>query len=98
MTEPVAQPPATGATQWIEAFARELGVEAPSRDVVERLLAMATVAAHASQRTAAPIACYLVGRAGASLERAAAAADAASRALSPPWPPTTDRSGDDVLG
>jgi hypothetical protein len=56
--------------EWIEAFAAKLGVEAPDATTVETLLDLAGVAAHASERTAAPIACYLVGRAG--LEPAAA--------------------------
>ena len=59
---------------WIAAFAASLGVEPPDATTVETLLELAGVAAHASQRTAAPIACYLVGRAGvdaaAALERA----------------------------
>lgn len=81
MTEPLPAPPADGTTEWVAAFARELGVEPPPRAVVQSLLAVAKVAAHASQRTAAPIACYLVGRSGASSEAAAAAADAATRAV-----------------
>jgi len=55
---------------WIAAFASALGVEAPDAATVETLLELAGVAAHASQRLAAPIACYLVGRAG--LDAAAA--------------------------
>ena len=36
----------------------------PDADTIATLLDLAGVAAHASQRTAAPIACYLVGQAG----------------------------------
>ncbi len=50
--------------EWIAAFAAELGVEPPDAATVEALLAVAGTAAHASERTAAPIACYLVGLAG----------------------------------
>ncbi|MGE3620078.1 MAG: DUF6457 domain-containing protein [Acidimicrobiia bacterium] len=50
---------------WIARFAEQLGVDAPDRATIEVLLELAGVAAHASHRTAAPIACYLVGRAGA---------------------------------
>ncbi|HEX4866513.1 MAG TPA: DUF6457 domain-containing protein [Acidimicrobiales bacterium] len=50
--------------EWIEAFARQIGLEAPDVAAIDTLLELAGVAAHASQRTAAPIACYLVGRAG----------------------------------
>jgi hypothetical protein len=53
-------------TAWIAAFAERLGVEPPDAATVETLLELAGVAAHASARTAAPIACWLVGRAGLS--------------------------------
>jgi hypothetical protein len=53
-------------TEWIEAFAARLGVEAPDEATVEALLDVAAVAAHASERTAAPVACWLLGRAGLS--------------------------------
>jgi hypothetical protein len=60
--------------EWLADFAAALGVDAPDATTVETLLELAGVAAHASQRTAAPIACYLVGRAGigagAALEQA----------------------------
>ena len=35
----------------------------------DRLLGLAAVAAHASERTAAPLACWLAGRSEMSLER-----------------------------
>lgn len=49
---------------WINRFAAALGVDAPDAALVDELLALAGDAAHASERIAAPIACYLVGRAG----------------------------------
>ena len=49
---------------WVRAFARQLGIDPPSEEEVTVLLDLAGVAAHASERIAAPIACYLVGRAG----------------------------------
>jgi Domain of unknown function (DUF6457) len=52
--------------QWIADFAAKLGVEPPDAATVEALLDLAGTAAHASERTAAPIACYLVGLAGTS--------------------------------
>ena len=61
---------------WIAAFAERLGVEAPDEATREALLDLAGVAAHASERIAAPIACYLIGRAGISLEEARRHADA----------------------
>jgi hypothetical protein len=61
-------------TEWITAFAARLGVEAPDDDTVSTLLELAGVAAHASERTAAPIACWLVGRTGATAADALATA------------------------
>ena len=49
---------------WIEAFAAVLGVPAPSEDELESVLALAAEAAHASERTAAPLACWMAARAG----------------------------------
>ena len=56
-----AQP---SASQWVAAFAARLGLEAPTDAEVETLLELAAVAAHSSERIAAPLACWLVGRAG----------------------------------
>lgn len=61
-------------TEWIATFAARLGVDAPDDDTVATLLELAAVAAHASERTAAPIACWLVGRTGASATEALATA------------------------
>lgn len=65
---------ATTGTEWIAAFADRLGVDAPDEATVEVLLELAGVAAHASERIAAPITCWLVGRAaidpGEALEAA----------------------------
>lgn len=58
------------ATEWIAAFSERLGVAPPDDETVETLLSIAGVAAHASERTAAPIACYLIGRAGIDLSEA----------------------------
>jgi hypothetical protein len=54
------------ATEWLEGFAAELGVDAPSEDELEALLALAAEAAHSSERIAAPVACWLAARAGKS--------------------------------
>ena len=61
--------------QWIAAFADRLGVPAPDAATVDTLLALAGTAAHASERTAAPIACYLVGRAGIDPDEAGRVAE-----------------------
>lgn len=62
--------------EWIADFAAALGVDPPDADTIETLLDLAGTAAHASERTAAPIACYLVGLAGASPSAAARQAEA----------------------
>lgn len=56
--------------QWIEAFASELGQTPPSADEVDAILKLAAMAAHASERTAAPIAAWLTGASGKSLSEA----------------------------
>jgi hypothetical protein len=52
------------ANEWIAGFAGELGVQPPDAATIEQLLDLAGVAAHASERLAAPIACYLAGLTG----------------------------------
>jgi hypothetical protein len=61
--------------EWVERFAVALGVDAPDEATVDALLDIAGVAAHASERTAAPIACWLIGRAGISVDEARRFAD-----------------------
>ncbi len=60
--------------EWVDAYARLLGIEPPGDDEFAALLELAGVAAHASQRTAAPVSCWLAARAGIpprdALERA----------------------------
>jgi len=56
------------AGDWIAAFADALGVPAPEQATIDTLLDMAGVAAHSSERIAAPIACYLLGAAGVSAD------------------------------
>jgi hypothetical protein len=54
------------AKEWLADFAALLGVEPPDDEQVSDLLRLAGEAAHASERTAAPVACWLVARAGLS--------------------------------
>jgi hypothetical protein len=61
--------------QWLSRFAAELGVPEPTDQEIESLLALAGTAAHGSERTAAPLSCWLVGRAGLEPAAAQAAAD-----------------------
>ncbi len=49
---------------WCARFADALGTTAPSVDEIETLLDLAGIAAHASQRQAAPVACWLAAKAG----------------------------------
>ncbi|HUY65526.1 MAG TPA: DUF6457 domain-containing protein [Acidimicrobiales bacterium] len=58
------------APQWLRAFADQIGADPPSDAEIETLLELAGVAAHASERTAAPITCWLAARAGVTPERA----------------------------
>ena len=60
--------------EWIAAFAREAGVERPDTEQIRMLLDLAGTAAHGSERTAAPIACWIAGRSSLSLQELQAAA------------------------
>jgi hypothetical protein len=62
------------AEQWLVAFAEKLGVAPPTDPELEALLALAGIAAHASERKAAPVACWLTARAGVNPEQAKALA------------------------
>lgn len=59
-----------GGDDWIDAFCVRLGAPAPTREERDAVLALAGLAAHASERIAAPIACWIAGRRGVSLEEA----------------------------
>jgi Domain of unknown function (DUF6457) len=63
------------AEEWIAAYAEALGVPAPSEADVDAMLRLASVAAHASERRAAPIACWLAATAGVPLADAQAIAE-----------------------
>jgi hypothetical protein len=49
------------AREWIDKFAAELGADAPSDEEFNAILELAAVAAHDSERVAAPVACWLGG-------------------------------------
>ena len=53
--------------QWVRTFAEEVGAEAPSQDQIDEILRLAAVAAHSSERIAAPIACWIAGTTGRPL-------------------------------
>jgi Domain of unknown function (DUF6457) len=56
------------AKHWLAAYAERLGTDAPTADEIKAVLALAAEAAHASERIAAPVACWLSAKAGRSLE------------------------------
>jgi Domain of unknown function (DUF6457) len=55
------------AKEWIDAYAERLGVEAPTAEDFKAVLELAAEAAHASERTAAPVACWLGAKTGRTL-------------------------------
>lgn len=58
------------AEQWYEKFANAVGEQAPGEEEFAHILELAAEAAHASERTAAPVACWIAGRAGIPLSKA----------------------------
>jgi transcription initiation factor TFIIIB Brf1 subunit/transcription initiation factor TFIIB len=64
--------------EWVEQFAKELGMDPPEPGEVEAILELAAVAAHSSERTAAPVAAWLAGRSGRPLAEVQALAEQVS--------------------
>lgn len=58
--------PGMDREQWVATFCRLIGVPPPSREEMGALLKLAATAAHASERPAAPLACWAAGRSGRS--------------------------------
>jgi uncharacterized protein DUF6457 len=56
------------AKDWIAAYAGRLGTEPPGPEELKAILDLAAEAAHASERIAAPVACWLAASAGRSPE------------------------------
>jgi Domain of unknown function (DUF6457) len=52
--------------EWVRAFCAELGVDAPTAEEEAQLLELASIAAHSSERPAAPLACWAAGKTGRS--------------------------------
>jgi hypothetical protein len=52
------------AQEWVRTFAERAGAQAPSEDQIDEILRLASVAAHSSERIAAPIACWIAGTTG----------------------------------
>jgi Domain of unknown function (DUF6457) len=55
------------AREWIERLAAELGADPPSDEEFDAILELAAIAAHDSERVAAPVACWIGGASGRSL-------------------------------
>lgn len=73
----------TTARTWIDRFAQAIGAPPLLDDEIDTLLGLAGVAAHASERAAAPISTWLAGRAGLSPAEAKAAAERLAAELGP---------------
>ncbi len=58
------------AEEWIAIFSTATGAEPPPPEEIEKMLQLASEAAHNSERKAAPVACWIAGRAGLDLDEA----------------------------
>lgn len=64
--------------QWCRQFAAAAGVDPPTEQEIDDLLALAGMAAHASARQAAPITCWLAAKGGMTPAEALVAATSIS--------------------
>ena len=62
------------AKEWLAEFAAKLGVDPPTTAEFSTLLELAAEAAHASERVAAPVACWVAAKAGRAPQEALEAA------------------------
>jgi hypothetical protein len=74
------------AEEWIARFAEALGRPAPTADEFQAVLELASIAAHSSERKAAPVACWLAALAGVPPEQARELAQRLSEGAPPPGP------------
>jgi hypothetical protein len=58
------------AREWIDGFAERLGAPPVSTEEFRVLLDLAGVAAHSSERVAAPVSCWVAARAGKTPQEA----------------------------
>jgi uncharacterized protein DUF6457 len=79
------------AEEWIASFAEALGRPAPSDEDFQAVLELASVAAHSSERKAAPVACWLAALAGTPPREAREIAERLSEGAPPPAPEPPDR-------
>ena len=75
MKDPATPPQHDPAmTDWLSRYAAALEVDAPTPEAIDQILRLAAVAAHATVRQAAPVACWLAARALVPLDEALAIA------------------------
>ena len=75
MTDPATPPEHHQAmTVWLGRYAAALEVDAPTAEAIDQILRLAAIAAHATVRQAAPVACWLAAQAAVSLDEALAIA------------------------
>jgi hypothetical protein len=65
---------AVTASEFLEAFAAEVGTPPPRPQDVDVLLEIAAIAAHGSERLAAPLTCWIAGASGRPASELLAAA------------------------
>jgi hypothetical protein len=53
--------------EWVRTFAEAAGAQPPTEEQMDEILRLAAVAAHSSERIAAPIACWVAGTTGRPL-------------------------------
>jgi hypothetical protein len=58
------------AREWLAAYAEKLGTSPPTAEEFKAILDVAAEAAHASERVAAPAACWVAAQAGVDLQEA----------------------------
>lgn len=74
---------APDARTWIDRYAAALGVDALSQAEADAVLDLAGIAAHASERMAAPLSCWLAATAGRTPAEALAVARDVAESLRP---------------
>jgi hypothetical protein len=60
----------TSFNDWVQEFAAAVGLDSVSQQEIDKLLEIAGISAHSSERTAAPLTCWLIGRSGKSVDDA----------------------------
>lgn len=71
------------AQTWMDRYGAALGVDALSQTEIDELLELAGIAAHASERPAAPLSCWLAANSGLTPAEALAVARHVAEDLRP---------------